>query len=79
MNRPERSAGNVWEWVADWYGDYPSGKQTNPKGPSSGSSRMNCGGGWDDRDASLLRGAYRSRIAPAYRSIRLGFRCAVSP
>ena len=38
--------GNVWEWCADWYGDYSSGAQTNPKGPYDGSRRVRRGGGW---------------------------------
>lgn len=32
--------GNVWEWVADWFGRYPSRHQENPTGPVSGSFRV---------------------------------------
>ena len=29
--------GNVWQWVADWYGNYPSGAQSDPPGPRAAS------------------------------------------
>ncbi len=65
--------GNVWEWVEDWYGEYPSGSVTNPTGASSGSDRVIRGGGWYilGRD---LRSAIRSYYAPSFRSNYLGFR-----
>ena len=37
--------GNVWEWVSDWYGAYPTSAQTDPTGPPAGSSRVMRGGG----------------------------------
>ncbi|MBR5603832.1 MAG: formylglycine-generating enzyme family protein, partial [Bacteroidales bacterium] len=40
-------SGNVYEWCQDWYGSYSSSSQTNPTGPSSGSSRVNRGGSWN--------------------------------
>ena len=38
--------GNVWEWVQDRYGAYTSDAQTDPTGPSTGSSRIMRGGGF---------------------------------
>ena len=38
--------GNVWEWVQDWYSDYPGGLVVDPRGPGSGSDRVSRGGSW---------------------------------
>ena len=65
--------GNVWEWTADWYGDYPSGMVTDPRGPSTGSGRVGRGGGWDDI-AGSVRSAYRGSGPPGGRYSFIGFR-----
>ena len=40
-------SGNVMEWCQDWKGEYCSGIQQNPSGPSSGSYRVTRGGSLD--------------------------------
>jgi serine/threonine-protein kinase len=69
--------GNVWEWVADWYGTYPSEAQVNPGGPSSGSERVLRGGSWLNYPDSL-RGDQRVRLNPDFTYDDDGFRCALS-
>jgi len=68
-------AGNVGEWVDDWYdGDYYEGSPANnPKGPNSGSYRVGRGGGF-------LRVSHRFVAGPAgvYDGTYLGLRCARS-
>ncbi len=68
-------AGNVWEWVLDWYGSYDSNQLTNPQGPLSGSYRVFRGGSWIV-GASDLRCAARNGDDPGYRGGYFGFRCA---
>ncbi len=68
-------AGNAWEWVADWYGDYPSGAQANPTGPSSGEYKRMRGGSWYD-GRHRARCAYRYGSHPVNWYDYVGFRCA---
>ena len=66
--------GNVWEWVQDWYGDYPSRSVVDPKGPDKGKYRVLRGGSWY-YDARFVRSANRSRNTPDNRNNN-GFRVA---
>jgi len=70
-------AGNVREWVADWYdsGYYAASPESNPKGPASGDDRVRRGGSWYD-DELHVRAANRSWRSPDFTSENLGFRCA---
>ena len=65
--------GNVWEWVQDWYWGYPAEAVTDPQGPSSGSYRVNRGGGWIN-GAGFCRSALRRHDSPGNRGGYLGFR-----
>ena len=68
--------GNVLEWVEDWYGPYPKGPATDPKGPSSGEDRVLRGGSWA-LDSSVTRVSIRGISEPSLRYENLGFRCAL--
>ena len=39
--------GNVWEWTADWHGNYTANGQTNPTGPVAGTGHVVRGGAWN--------------------------------
>jgi formylglycine-generating enzyme required for sulfatase activity len=69
--------GNVWEWCADWYGDYPEGPVIDPTGPDSGESRVLRGGSWVYYGRHA-RSAYRDGSDPSGRWHLIGLRLARS-
>lgn len=66
-------SGNVEEWCQDWYGDYSSSSQLNPKGPNSGSERVARSGS----NCSNCRVSIRFSRTPDSRHNDLGFRLAL--
>ena len=65
--------GNVWEWTADGYGDYPTGSVTDPRGPATGSNAVARGGSWH-YEPSFGRVANRFSVDPGHRYPSIGFR-----
>jgi formylglycine-generating enzyme required for sulfatase activity len=72
-------AGNVWEWVNDWYDPnyYEISPATNPLGPTSEDSRVLRGGSWNPLNAAV-GSIYRYAFVPTTKNDIFGFRCAIS-
>ncbi len=73
-------AGNVWEWVSDWYAAdyYKTSPSQNPTGPPRGEYKVIRGGSWGS-SPEALRSADREIHAPSFRGLGTGFRCAKTP
>jgi formylglycine-generating enzyme required for sulfatase activity len=70
-------AGNVWEWLSDWYGAnyYEHSPEKNPTGPEQGQFKVLRGGSWSDLPKYLLTYG-RFKLPPETRNSYTGFRCA---
>jgi len=72
-------AGNVAEWVADWYGGYRSEAQTKPVGPTEGDYKVWRGGGFFISQTYVHAAFRRDYGTPDSRYHGVGFRCAGQP
>jgi len=70
-------SGNVWEWVADWYGEeyYVQSPEKNPKGPEQGKYRVVRGGSWYYGPFTARSADRYDGLVPTDRLVLVGFRC----
>ena len=70
-------AGNVWEWVHDWYQlDLTTAKNTDPWGPTTGTNRVLRGGGYERSSPKYFRASVRRHDIPDHLCFSVGFRLA---
>ena len=71
-------AGNVWEWIRDWYGEnyYQNSPSRNPQGPPLGTLRGIRGGSWYNSIPANFRSSNRNAEDSLSRRAFIGFRCA---
>ena len=70
-------SGNIEEWCSDWYDLYSTDAQTNPTGPTTGTTRVARGGCWDQA-WRMSRSTSRNNITPSVTNIHTGLRLAMS-
>lgn len=70
-------AGNLYEWVADWYDEtfYTTQPTVNPRGPVEGTVKVQRGGSYIN-GPYRLRSAFRTKSDPTEHDAHVGFRCA---
>ncbi|MFI5301302.1 MAG: SUMF1/EgtB/PvdO family nonheme iron enzyme, partial [Polyangiales bacterium] len=71
-------AGNVEEWVGDWFAGYTATPTSSPGGPASGTQRVAKGSSWDLDKVPEMDVARREGMDPSHRANWLGFRCVKS-
>jgi formylglycine-generating enzyme required for sulfatase activity len=73
-------AGNVVEWVSDWYMQnyYATSPSDNPTGPATGTLKVTRGGAFGNPDSTLYMAARRFTRAPNLGDVDIGFRCVMA-
>jgi formylglycine-generating enzyme len=70
--------GNLWEWTSGWYGDYSTSYQSNPKGPSNGTLKVDRGGGFYSPSARCRSACRGGGTPPGNKGNGIGFRLVYS-
>ncbi|NOU12208.1 MAG: formylglycine-generating enzyme family protein [Nitrospira sp.] len=72
-------AGNLYEWVMDWYAEdfyssFINSPAINPRGPSEGTAKVQRGGSYINTPYRL-RSSFRTKGDPTEQDPNVGFRC----